>query len=154
LSQKWFYPFILCGLVALGYGVILFGIEGGLKGWDRLSDAFQGLVFVGLGIWVCVMISWTTWTDRVDVGDQGVRWKDGKDKGFLRWEDVSSLVLDGTSLGPVQRNSGKSVKLPFAGRKLLCGAGRAVEAPHAGGGGDPVPPSTRIFSYTSLTRAA
>jgi hypothetical protein len=121
LKQKWFYPFILCGFVALAYGVITFASQSPKQGRRDPGDwigVFQLLLFVGVGSWVCIMVSWTVWTDRVDVDDQGIRWKDGTSEGFLKWEEISSLSLEGISVGLVERGSAKSRRLPFVTRKL------------------------------------
>ena len=43
------------------------------------------LVFSGC----CVYWSWEAWTVRIDVDEEGVRWKEGEWEGGLPWEEIS-----------------------------------------------------------------
>src|SRR5689334_13836489 len=119
LKTKWFYPFVLCGFFALAYGVIRLGVMKHIVHGVPVSGA--PVYFLGLltfGAWVCIMISWSVWTARVDVDDAGVRWEHGKMRGFRRWEEISSLALHGISIALVERASGNRIPLPFTSRKL------------------------------------
>jgi len=83
-----------------------------------LYDIVGVILFIAFACWVCVMISWTIWTSRIDVDDRGVRWKAGKEEAAMTWEEIGSLVLDGTSVGLVEKASAKTRPLPFVSRPL------------------------------------
>jgi len=83
-----------------------------------LWDIVGVILFVAFACWVCVMVSWTIWTSRIDVDDRGVRWKGGKEEGAMTWDEIGSLVLDGTTVGLVEKASAKIRSLPFVSRPL------------------------------------
>jgi len=122
LRNKWFYPFVLCGLLLFGYCTVttipiaqcLFGRSDS----DMLLDIAWVILFVAFACWVCVMVSWTIWTSQIDVDDRGVRWRSGKEEGSMSWEEIGSLVLDGTTIGLVEKASAKIRPLPFVSRPL------------------------------------
>jgi len=121
LKRKWFYPFVLCGLILVGAVLVdiafvhpstLFG------GPESLPEVLGWLLMFTLAFIGTVLLSWNVWTSCVDIGDAGVRWKEGADERFMPWETISSLTLEGKTLGLVDRASGKSHRLPFASRKI------------------------------------
>ena len=118
LSQKWFYPFILCAGVTVCYVAVIAGTRMSNEGF--FEAALLSLLGVGLG----VVFSWNVWTARIDVDDRGVRWREGKDRGDLLWEEISGLAQDGVSLGLIERSSARVITLPFVTRpiyKLIVG---------------------------------
>ena len=117
LKSKWFYPFVLCGMILLAYGLIRLKAPADLPP-RMLAAPFYFIVFLGLGSCICISVSWTVWTSRVDVDDIGIRWKRGKDVVSMRWEQIESLALHGINLSLIERGSGKQVDLPFSSRKL------------------------------------
>src|SRR6185436_20183725 len=108
LKVKWLYPVALCGLVALGYGVLRLQMLGN-KDFQQMPHANAPLYFlilVALGVGACVKIGWSAWTASIDVDDAGVRWSDGKNSEFRKWEEISSLALHGISIALVERETG------------------------------------------------
>src|ERR1041384_3115560 len=94
LKVKWLYPFVLCGLVALGYGVIRLRMVGNkdFAGMPYGSAPVYFLILVALGVGLCIKVSWAAWTACIDVDEVGVRWNYGTNSGSKKWEDVSSLA--------------------------------------------------------------
>jgi len=117
MKQKWFYPVILIILVVMGYGVVSVKAPPDMAPMMR-SGPVRILILLGLVTSSWTIASWTLWTARVEVDDAGVRWKKGKDSGFLAWQQISSLSVHGINLALIERGSGGRTPLPFASREL------------------------------------
>jgi hypothetical protein len=119
LKSTWFYPFCLCGLAALAYGVFRLKLIGAVPaGLPRRDAPALFLALLALGAGYCIVASWKAWTARVDVDDAGVRWKYGANSGFKRWDEISSLSLHGVDIALVDRGSGMRFPLPMVSREL------------------------------------
>lgn len=113
LKHLWFYPFLMTAIVGLAYVILRQADWYSLKG-----NPFGGLITLSMVAWVILLLSWVMFTSKITVDDRGVRWKEGRREGRLTWDEISSLVQDGVTLGLVEKASARIVPLPFVTRKL------------------------------------
>jgi hypothetical protein len=128
--MKWFYPFILCGLILALYlfsAFVLHAPEARPKNREDVSGLLSVLGLLVLGLWCCAGISWMVWTSYIDLGEAGIRWKEGKESVFMKWEEIASLSQEGPAIALVERGSGKVKALPFVTRKLYSALTRRLK---------------------------
>lgn len=112
LAHRWFYPFSLCGLIAVAFTAI-----SAHRPSHPMDVPWLGLVAIAAAVSLAAT-SWRTWTSKVEVDDRGIRWREGRESRELAWKEIRSMVTIGDSLGLVRRDTGLAEKLPFLTGRL------------------------------------
>lgn len=113
MTHKWFYPFVVVGFLWLGYIVLTTADP-----MDRHGHFSTGIGIALFGAFCGVVLSFMVGTSQVVVDERGIRWKEGADVGDFNWNQITSLVQDGDSVGLRERGSARIIKLPFVTRPL------------------------------------